>query len=584
MIRDYFRVLTVDLSTGRGRIEEIDGRTACAGGSGLAALLFSKTGLFDRTWDDPGQPLIFAIGPLTGYFPLMSKVVCAFKSPYHDQYAESHGGGRAALSLRFADLDALVITGKARRPSCLVVGSRTLEVKDVHYLWGKSVQRTGRILRRMVGGSGHRSILRIGPAGENLSAMACINVDTYRHFGRLGGGGVMGAKNLKAIVIVGDGSFDLPAGKEYSPLFQKIYGQVTETSMMDKYHNLGTPINVAVLNGIQALPCRNLQATSDPAIDGITGETFAERTLLRNTACAGCPVGCIHLGFVREKFGEPHEYLYRQVTYDHEPIFAMGAMLGVLDASQVLILLEIAEKMGLDVMSAGVALAWATEAFEKGLLSEEETLTPLKFGDAGAYGLAVKHLGEGANDFYRLLAQGTLKAAAKYGGTDFACVLGQEMGGYATGEVFFVSQALGLRHSHLDAGGYSYDQKQKGKDVAQAVEFLVQDEKARVLLTSMVSCLFAREVYKETVLADCLNAVGYRDLAQNTGDLARRIQKMRWQIRLKTGFDPGSVQIPERFKQVVTWKGPLDTEYLDSLQKAYTQQIREMGKSDESGS
>ena len=64
---------------------------------------------------------------------------------------------------------------------------------------------------------------------------------------------------------------------------------------------------------------------------------------------------------------------------------------------------------------------------------------------------AVQHLGAAANDFYRLLGQGTLKAAEHYGGTDFACVLGQEMGGYATGEVFFVSQALGLRHSHLDA-------------------------------------------------------------------------------------------------------------------------------------
>jgi len=584
MIRDHFRVLRVDLSTGRGQIEEIDGRNACAGGSGLAALLFGRLGFPDRTWEDPEQPLIFAIGPLTGYFPLMSKVVCAFKSPYHDQYAESHGGGRAALSLRFADLDALVITGKARRPSCVVVGSRTLEVKDVHYLWGKSVQRTGQMLRRMVGGSGHRSILRIGPAGENRSAMACINVDTYRHFGRLGGGAVMGAKNLKAIVIVGDASFDLPAGKEYTPLFQKIYGQLTETSMMDKYHNLGTPINVAVLNGIRALPCRNLQRTSDEAISGITGETFAERTLLRNTACSGCPVGCIHLGFVREKFSEPNQYLYRQVTYDHEPIFAMGAMLSVVDAFQVLTLLEIAEKAGLDVMSAGVALAWATEAFEKGLLSEKETLTPLKFGDARAYGLAVKHLGTGANDFYRLLGQGTLKAAAKYGGMDFACVLGQEMGGYATGEVFFVSQALGLRHSHLDAGGYSYDQKQKGKDLAQAVEFLVDDEKARVLLTSMVSCLFAREVYKEAVLADCLNAVGYRDLAQGMDSVARRIQKMRWESRLKTGFDPASVKIPERFKQVVTWKGPLDTNYLDALQKAYTQRIREIAKSEESGS
>jgi aldehyde:ferredoxin oxidoreductase len=584
MIRDHFRVLKVDLSTGRGQIEEIEGRNTCAGGSGLATLLFARMGLPDRSWEDPEQPLIFAIGPLTGYFPLMSKVVCAFKSPYHDQFAESHGGGRSALTLRFADLDALVITGKARRPSCVVVGSRTLEVKDVHYLWGKSVQRTGQMLRRMVGGSGHRSILRIGRAGENRSAMACINVDTYRHFGRLGGGAVMGAKNLKAIVIIGDGSFDLPPSKAYAPLFQQIYGQLTETSMMDKYHNLGTPINVAVLNGIQALPCRNLQHTSDPAISGITGETFAERTLLRNTACAGCPVGCIHLGFVREKFSEPNQYLYRQVSYDHEPIFAMGSMLAVLDAFQVLTLLEIAEKTGLDVMSAGVALAWATEAFEKGLLSEKETLIPLKFGDAGAYAQAVKHLGEGANDFYRLLSQGTLKAAEKYGGMDFACVLGQEMGGYATGEVFFVSQALGLRHSHLDAGGYSYDQKQKGKDVAQAVEFLVQDEKARVFLTSMVSCLFAREVYKEAVLADCLNAVGYSNLAENMDSVARWIQKKRWEVRLKTGFDPASVKIPDRFKHVVTWKGPMDTNYLDSLQKTYAQRIREMAKLEESSS
>ncbi len=438
------------------------------------------------------------------------------------------------------------------------------------------------MLRGMASGSGHRSILRIGPAGENRSAMACINVDTYRHFGRLGGGAVMGDKNLKAIVILGDESFELPPGKEYAPLFQKIYAQLTETSMMDKYHNLGTPINVAVLNGIQALPCRNLQRTSDKDISGITGETFADRTLLRNTACAGCPVGCIHLGFVREKFGEPHHYFYRQVTYDHEPIFAMGAMLSVLDAFQVLTLLELAEKEGLDVMSAGVALAWATEAFEKGLITEKETLIPLKFGDAGAYAQAVKHLGAAANDFYRLLGQGTLKAAEHYGGTDFACVLGQEMAGYATGEVFFVSQALGLRHSHLDAGGYSYDQKQKGKDVAQAVEFLIQDEKARVFLTSMVSCLFAREVYKEAVLAECLSAVGYRGIAENLDSIAQRVQKMRWQSRIKTGFDPGSVKIPDRFKQVVTWKGPMDTNYLDSLQKAYAQRIQEMAKSEES--
>ena len=115
--------------------------------------------------------------------------------------------------------------------------------------------------------------------------------------------------------------------------------------------------------------------------------------------------------------------------------------------------------------------------------------------------------------------------------------------------------------------------------MANAVEFLVQDEKARVFLTSMVSCLFAREVYKEAVLADCLSAVGYQNLAKNVDSVSQKIQKMRWQIRIKTGFDPGSVKIPERFKQVVTWKGPMDTNYLDSLQKTYAQKIREMAKS-----
>ena len=75
MIRDHFRILTVNLGTGRGSVETLDGRDIFAGGSGLAALLFEKYGHPDRPWNDPDQPLIFTIGPLTGYFPLMSKTV-----------------------------------------------------------------------------------------------------------------------------------------------------------------------------------------------------------------------------------------------------------------------------------------------------------------------------------------------------------------------------------------------------------------------------------------------------------------------------------------------------------------------------
>ena len=577
MIRPNFRVLLVDLNNGRGNVVTLDGRDTVAGGSGLAALLFSKYGYPERPWDDPDQPLIFAIGPLTGYFPLMSKTVCAFKSPYHNQYAESHAGGRSALALRFADLDALVVTGKAATPSCIVLGSRHLEVKDVSYIWGKDVFETGKMLRGLTKGSGHRSTLRIGPAGEKGSAMAAINADTYRHFGRLGGGTVMGSKNLKAIAINGDATFPLPDSKEYPKLFQEVYAKLTGKDMM-KYHDIGTPINMALLNETKMLPIRNLQRTTDPAMSSITGEKFADDALLRNAACSGCPVGCIHIGFVRERFQKEHRYIYRQVSYDHEPIFAVGAMLSVENCFEVLAIIDISEKMGLDVMSAGVALAWATEATEKGIISEKETIVRLSFGDTEGYKQAMLHLGMATNDFYSILAQGTLRAAEQYGGKDYACVLGQEMAGYATGEVYFASQALGLRHSHLDSGGYSYDQKEQGKDVSKAVDFLVKDEQGRVLLTSMVSCLFARGVYADELLATCLQAVGYSSLAENLGPVSRNIQKLRWKNRFTTGYVPEEVVIPKRFNEITTVKGPLDSAYLSSLMVEYGKAIRVLGQ------
>lgn len=578
MIRDHFRVMVVDLTEGRGRLQTVDGRDQVAGGSGLGALLFQRYGLPDHPWNDPRQPLIFAIGPLTGYFPLMSKTVCAFKSPYHDQYTESHAGGRSALSLRFADLDALVITGRARRPSALLVGSRQLAVRDVHYLWGLDVMATGKKLRRMMGGSGHRSVLRIGPAGEAGSALAGINVDSYRHFGRLGAGTVMGAKNLKAVVIQGDGDFPLPPGKAYPDLFGRIHAQLTGTDMMDKYHNLGTAANVAGLNARQALPIRNLTATADPAMDQISGEAFADQTLLRNAACAGCPVGCIHIGYVREKFMEPNQYLYRKVAYDYEPIFSLGSMLGLTDPFRILALLDQVEKLGLDAMGAGVALAWATEALAKQIVTLDETRVALAFGDAATYGQAMDHLARGSNEFYQALARGTAVAAEKYGGSEFACVLGQEMAGYATGEVFFAAQALGFRHSHLDSGGYGYDQKEKPRDPAQAVEFLVADERDRVSLTAMVACLFARKVYTPEVLAEALDSVGYGNLAAGMDAIATHVQQLRWRVRKATGYDPAVVTIPRRFAQITTWKGTLDAQYLAQLQQTYAAAIQRLAE------
>ena len=581
---DLFRVLVYDLAAGRGRLVLVPGRSEAIGGSGLAALLFATYGDPAAAPFDPVQPLIFAIGPLTGYFPLMSKTVCGFKSPYNGFYAESHAGGRSALALRFAGYDALVLTGKAPRLSTLVVGSRRIELLDVHYLKGADVFTTGKLLRKIAAGaSGHRSLMRIGPAGENGLACACINVDTYRHFGRLGAGAVMGAKNLKGLAIMGDGDLPLPAEKGYAALFKDIHQKVTASGMMEKYHDLGTPANVLPLNELHSLPWRNLAATSDPDAGKVSGEAFADTVLMHNAACSGCPVGCIHVGMVREMFSSSHRFAIHQVAYDHEPNFAAGPMLGVVDPTEVLAINDMADRQGLDIISAGVALAWAAEATDKGLISEKETEVRLRFGDVDAFKRGMWLLGHAANPFYALLAQGTMKAAARYGGTEFACVLGQEMAGYATGETYFASQTVAFRHSHLDTGAYSYDQKHKDKDVDTVVRFLVDDERERVLLTCLVACLFAREVYKPAVVAEALSCLGYDTLAAGLDAAAEKARRARWRMKFATGYDPLATRIPARFAEVTTWKGPVDADYMEALRQGYARAVLALGQPEVAG-
>jgi aldehyde:ferredoxin oxidoreductase len=583
---DSFKVIHVDLTTGRSQVLDIPGRNTWLGGSGLAAVLFEQFARMDEPADHPDQPLIFAIGPLTGFYPLMSKCVLGFMSPYHHQYAESHAGGRLALALRFAGYEALVVTGHAPTLSCLHVGARQVGIRDVHFMKGMDIFKAGKLLRTMYHKhSGHRSILRIGPAGENKVSFAAINVDTYRHFGRLGAGCAMGMKNLKAIIVSGNKARDISAFKEYPKVYQDIFQAITASELMKKYHDLGTAENLNKLDRSGCLPWRNLKQTSDPgSIKGISGETFARDLLLRQTACAGCPVGCIHVGLLREKFGPEHEFLYRQVAYDYEPIFAVGSMLGMGEASEVLTLLEDVERAGLDVMSAGVALAWATEALEQSLITTAETRVPLAFGHVGPYRQALQLLSSPPNAFYATLGQGTLHAAATYGGKDFACVLGQEMAGYATGENFFVSQALGFRHSHLDTGAYAFDQQQTSRDVSTAVSFLLEEERQRILLCSMVACLFARKVYTPKRLHEALMALGLEEMTRDLEQKTTAIQAKRWGLRFRTGFDPRTVSIPKRFQQVVTAKGPMDSTYMNELFTAYAGALEAFRHQDKPGS
>ena len=562
----YIRVLYVDLRTREIRIEQREDLLPYLGGTGVAAKLLQenyKQGLDPLA---PSQPVIFAIGAGTFVFPILTKVVATFVSPLTGEYGESHGAGRLGMAMLMAGYDAIVITGKSRKPCYLSITDRDVNFREAGSIWGMPMEETGRVIRdrEHAGGrpAGKRSIIRIGPAGENLISYACVNIDSYRHFGRLGLGASMGSKHLKAISIYGERSIPIANKNQYFKVFRDIYQRCVFSAGMKKYHDLGTPSNVIPLSKSGSMPTLNLQSGTYEHAEAISGEAFAENNLVRKAACAGCSVGCIHIGMYRHEFAEEgQEYEAIEVPYDYELIFSLGSFLGIKSTDEILAIINEVEEGGVDAMSVGVCLGWATEALEKGIITTDQTIVDLKFGDAQNYIKAVEYICNVENEFYRDLGRGCKYVSEKYGGYDYAMQLGgNEMTGYHTGYASTVGMAVGARHSHLCNGGYGIDQSLKEFDEDKMVDAIYNEEVERCMTNSLVMCLFARRIYDRKTILDALNSIGWELTDDDLTAISKRIYKTKLQVKRDMGFVQKDVKLPKRLFETPTMHGVIDEE------------------------
>lgn len=574
LYQNTINVLFVDLSSRKIRIDKRVDLKEYLGGVGIAARLLEENMKPELDPLDEQQPAIFAIGALSSIYPVITKTVAMFISPLTGELGESYAGGRLALTLFMAGYDAVVLTGKSHNPCYLSITRQNVEFKDARPLWGMNSDEVGRVIREKEAGSGKRSILRIGPAGENKVAYASVCVDTYRHFGRLGLGAVLGSKNVKAITVIGDRDIPIANYKEYFKVYRSIYNKVTDTEIMVKYHDVGTPINVASLDAMGALPTKNLSQGRFEQVDAITGEAFAKKNLVRKLACTGCPVGCIHIGQFRREFGKGYEYEAVSVGYDYELIFSLGSFLGIKTSDEILKLIEAVEKTGLDAMSCGVALGWATEAYQSGLVSIADTLVPLEFGLTENYISAIWHIAGAVNDFYSALGRGCYEAATVYGGKDFAMTFAKnEMSGYHTGYGIVVGSVVGARHSHLCNGGYAIDQSKKEMSNHEIVEALLKEEKERCMLNSLTICLFARNAYDRATVIAAFKAVGLELDDESLSRIAERIFHTKMRIREKLGFKLENVYLPRRFFETPGLNGMLDETAVKEMISMYAARV-----------
>lgn len=242
------KILFVDLTTGQYEGKELDMNAARTylGGLGLNAWLMEKTYAPGTAPLAPDAPMILGVGPLVGTgAPGAAKVVATARFPLNGSISESVGSMRFARNMKGTGFDHLIIRGKAGRPTILVLDHGKVSLVDAGNLWGLDIFQTTDALKKSYG-EAKASVIAIGPSGENKVVFSLAIIDKASTLGRGGLGAIMGSKNLKAIVALGNARPRAHNKDEFKKLLAGIrerlkrfrnYPRVLELGIMENWDN-----------------------------------------------------------------------------------------------------------------------------------------------------------------------------------------------------------------------------------------------------------------------------------------------------------------------------------------------------------
>ncbi|HEX9860996.1 MAG TPA: aldehyde ferredoxin oxidoreductase family protein [Nitrospirota bacterium] len=365
------RILYIDLTTGESRVEDLPEALVrkYIGGRGInSALLFENTkkGLDPLA---PENPLIFGAGMLTGMpGPSAARLTITAKSPETGLLGDANIGGEFGSELAGTGVRHVCITGRAERPVYLFIeksdGGPNVTVRDAAHVWGKDTFAAQDVILDELGG--RAQVACIGPAGENLVRFACVMHGKKSAAGRTGMGCVMGAKNLKAVAVIGGRS--VPEDPDvFRALTREITAKLADEFLMADLKRFGTAHLYNVINNnIEMGRAYNGLTTLLKDKGDMAPETLEEKYYKGRRACRNCPVGCRHAyevtgGKRAGLTGEGPEY----GIMGH-----MGPVLGINSVEAVLELNDRLNRLGIDASSAGNIIAWAIELYKDGIIDD----------------------------------------------------------------------------------------------------------------------------------------------------------------------------------------------------------------------
>jgi aldehyde:ferredoxin oxidoreductase len=356
----------------------------------------------------PQNRLIFALGTLTGMpLPGSGRSSVGAKSPLTGGYGESEAGGFVGAELKKAGFDALIIEGKAASPVYLWIQDGQAELRDAGHLWGMEVAQTHFEIQKELADRLIRTAI-IGSGGERLVRFASIAHDINHIAGRTGMGAVMGSKNLKAVAVRGRATPSMSDPRTIHDLSHWMAKNFKEQTALWKF---GTGNNMEGNNLVGNLPVLNFR---DGFFDGaakISAQAIREQFGVGMGSCYACPIRCKK----KVKIDEPWAVDPIYGGPEYETLGAFGSNCGISDPRAVCKAHDICNRHGLDTISAGAAVSFTMECFERGLLTPHDTGGyAVNFGDGQAMVRLLEQIvrreGLGA-----ILAEGTRRAAGLIG-------------------------------------------------------------------------------------------------------------------------------------------------------------------------
>jgi len=409
-------------------------------------------------------------------------------SPLTGLLTSSNCGGSFGLHLKKAGCDGLVITGRAAAPVWVEIVDGEVTFHDAVDLWGTTTGQAQAALPPRTGK------LVIGPAGENRVRYAGLASDE-RLAARAGVGAVFGAKNLKALVARGKHVVPVAAPDQVKALHKGWTQELRAHPITgNQLPRLGTAGLLSAMQVHRMLATRNFSRGRFDRFDAVSGETLAEEHLVRNDGCTGCPVHC-----GRQVDLPEHEVAGRKVAArkakgpELETLVLLGPNLENADLAEIIRWNHQLDELGMDTISTGGTIAFATELCEKGLWENG-----LRFGE-------VRNLPQLFDDIAHrrsigdLLAEGSRRLAQRFGGMGFAMqVKGLELPAYEPRSA--VGQGLGYAVSnrggcHLNAGylavleGLGFEMDPHTPRAKAALTILMQD--LMEAISAAGNCLFS---------------------------------------------------------------------------------------------